>query len=278
VCSEWPPPKRSKPLAVAIASSILSSEPNLLLKTIRAGHVARTLNLYRVDEIVIYNDRDAGPGDSNLLKLLLEYLATPPYLRKAKYPLLPELRYAGLLPPLRGPFHDAPQRPRPNALVAGLVEDCNGDECTLYLGRLGRVRTRVNAAPGDVVPLKITRVRPLRVEPAPPSLYTWYRVSEARDLARVLREYRRRGYLLVGASREGECPREWMPRLPGLARDKRGLLVAVGGPWGTVERDSQGEPFDVLVNTVPRQGSRTVRSEEALNATLALLNALLEGH
>jgi len=278
VCREWPPPRRTKPLAVALASSILSSEPGLQLKTIRAGQVARLLNLYRVDDVIVYEDEDSRPDDTRLLALILEYLATPPYLRRARYPLLPELRYAGMLPPLRGPFHDAPRRPHPGALVAGLVEECRSGECTVYLGRLGHARAKIDAFPGDIVPLRIAGAKPLRVEPAPAGVYTWYRVSTARSLADALRDYKRRGYLTIGASREGDCPHEWMPRLPHALEGRRGVLVAVGGPWGTVERDSRGEHFDMLVNTVPRQGARTVRSEEALSATLALLNALLEGH
>ncbi|MEB2837263.1 MAG: hypothetical protein GSR80_000390 [Desulfurococcales archaeon] len=34
--------------------------------------------------------------------------------------------------------------------------------------------------------------------------------------------------------------------------------------------------FDYIINTVPNQGTLTVRTEEALHATLALLNAVGE--
>jgi hypothetical protein len=72
--------------------------------------------------------------------------------------------------------------------------------------------------------------------------------------------------------------------MAGIKKNNRGsVTVAFGGPYqGLYEiSELQGvdpeEKFDAVVNTVPRQGTETVRTEEALLATLALLNALLGG-
>ena len=44
-------------------------------------------------------------SDKLLMKLILDFLNTPQYLRKSIYPLNHELSYTGLLPPIRAPQH-----------------------------------------------------------------------------------------------------------------------------------------------------------------------------
>ncbi|WP_062662010.1 putative RNA uridine N3 methyltransferase [Aeropyrum camini] len=110
-CFQWPPKRRPSPLAVAIPSSILRVEPTLLLKTLKAGYVGRVAAVYRVDEIVVYEDPDSSPRLSRLLKFLLSYQATPPHLKKRVVPLKRELKYASLMPPLKIPSHTVPAEP-----------------------------------------------------------------------------------------------------------------------------------------------------------------------
>ncbi len=61
------------------------------------------------------------------------------------------------------------------------------------------------------------------------------------------------------------------------------MAVAFGGSYAGLfeicERQDvdAGKLFDVIINTIPNQGTATVRTEEALVATLALLNALIGG-
>ncbi len=273
-CRRWPPPRRQKPLHVALAASILSTEQGLLHKTLRAAYIARILLVFRVDKVVVYRDRDSGPSDDRDLAFLLEYFATPPYLRRRVFPLHPLLKYVGAAPPARGPLHDAPQRPVKGAVVAGLVESCEGRECTVYLGRLGRARVALRKArPGAIVPLRIVSRSPLKVEPAPGDIYTGYRVSRAKRLADTLERYRSDGFLVLGTSRYGECVD--VKSLASLTKEYRGVTVVVGGPRGNVVRDAgTSSIFHAVLNTIPLQGSRTVRTEEALLATLAILNTV----
>jgi hypothetical protein len=59
--------------------------------------------------------------------------------------------------------------------------------------------------------------------------------------------------------------------------------VAFGGPYAGLfeicgrQGVDANKLFDVIINTIPEQGTATVRTEEALIATLAVLNALNEG-
>jgi predicted SPOUT superfamily RNA methylase MTH1 len=63
-----------------------------------------------VDELVIIDDtpqqKDGTVGaGAAFLARVAQYLETPQYLRKALIPMHPDLRLAGLLPPLDAPHH-----------------------------------------------------------------------------------------------------------------------------------------------------------------------------
>lgn len=111
-------------LNVAIPSSSLMDEETLRDKTIKISRFARAFSIFGVKKVFIYNDNERRQysvnkfkknkhkndlniiGDeSNILKLILEYLDTPQYLRKALYPICNELKFAGLLDPIKSPHH-----------------------------------------------------------------------------------------------------------------------------------------------------------------------------
>jgi len=88
-------------------------------RTTYAGRVARALAIYCVDEVVIFDDspldqrpakvdEDAYTGDispAHFLEHILTYLEAPPFMRKALFPLHPNLRSQGLLPQMDMPHH-----------------------------------------------------------------------------------------------------------------------------------------------------------------------------
>jgi predicted SPOUT superfamily RNA methylase MTH1 len=92
---------------VAIPDSSISDEKNLREKTIKIGRFARAFSIFGVKKIIIYKDPTTKDMNSDklLMKLILDFLNTPQYLRKLIYPLNPELSYIGLLPPIRAPQH-----------------------------------------------------------------------------------------------------------------------------------------------------------------------------
>lgn len=83
------------------------------------GRIARALAVFSVDEIVIYDDsppesrpravdQDRYTGDidpCHFIAHVLSYLETPPFMRKALFPLHDNLAKAGLLPSLDMPHH-----------------------------------------------------------------------------------------------------------------------------------------------------------------------------
>ena len=94
-------------VSIAIPVSIISDVPHLREKTSKVGLVGRAAAIFRVNEIIVYpdNPRVNQAADMDLIATLLAYMDTPQYLRKKLFTLKRELRYAGVLPPLRTPHH-----------------------------------------------------------------------------------------------------------------------------------------------------------------------------
>ncbi len=84
---------------------------------------------------------------------------------------------------------------------------------------------------------------------------------------------------MIATSRRGTVFTEVMRDLAGRWRKSRKILVAFGAPtqglYEILEREHLrlDEVADYTVNTIPNQGTETVRTEEAIYASLALLNA-----
>ena len=272
-CGKWPPPPRQKRISLAIASSLLSIEPTRELKAVKASLIARAAGIFRVDEIIVYRDKGSRRRDQEELFTILSYLATPPYLRRRLIPLRPELRIAGLLLPLNIPTHDLPPRPRKGLVMYGIVEECEDHNCQVYLGRYGTglLRAGKRVPQGSLLLVRIVDLNPIVLEEArKPRVYTGFRVVRGSSLGNVASSYRAKGYAVIGTSKRGECLNGLVPEK--LGRGKGGILVAVGGPKGSVVEDAgSDEYFDAVVNLVPFQGTRTIRSEEAVLIALSLL-------
>ncbi|KAF6207184.1 hypothetical protein GE061_018423, partial [Apolygus lucorum] len=114
--SDEKPGKKSS-LAIAIAGSIVDNVQTEELATYVAGQVARAAAIYKVDEVIIFDDTcsmvGVGKNDeeprtwSNCVWMakILQYLDCPQYLRKQLFPLGRDYRYVGLLNPLDTPHH-----------------------------------------------------------------------------------------------------------------------------------------------------------------------------
>ncbi|MFQ5763206.1 MAG: putative RNA uridine N3 methyltransferase, partial [Candidatus Bathyarchaeia archaeon] len=87
------PLKRSNSLTLALPASLVEDVPHLREKTQKIGLIGRTAAIFRVDNIIIYrNQKQLHASDQALIGLLLEYMATPQYLRRTLFKLRPELR------------------------------------------------------------------------------------------------------------------------------------------------------------------------------------------
>jgi len=117
---------RFSTLSIAIPGSILSYCQTKELKTQMVGQIARAATIYHVDEIVVFDDKlskqhstrsDREDTESNsspprrssdphsFMARLLQYCECPQYLRRALFPMHPDLQFAGLLAPIDAPHH-----------------------------------------------------------------------------------------------------------------------------------------------------------------------------
>lgn len=259
------PPNPS--LAVFLPSSLTSESRDLRAKSLRVGWVARALATFRVGEVVVYRAR---PDETRLVTTLLRYMETPQYLRKHLFPRQPELQEAGVLPPLRTPHH--PLGKRVGDLKAGEVREGfvlrNGVDIGVDLP--ARPEGRLPA--GRRVTARVVSMEPLVVAPSgPPSGDYWgYRVREAPGLVSALEGWR--GPLLL-TSRRGQPYNGPPANLPPMA--SLGIVFGApdrGLPEMLAEAGRRPEEFGPLTATLRDQGVATVRVEEALWATLALVN------
>lgn len=272
---------------MAVPYSYALTEHKPLLRAYKWGVLARLLGVYRVDEIILY--QAAGEEVSDELaeeaRTILEYLVAAPYLRRRLYPLTPALRYVGAVPPLQLPTHGV-GGPRRGECREALVLEVRGGKAVLEAGL--RRPIVVEAPPGGRLRsgerVLVTLLDPgrglvrLGCRPEP---YSGYRVATAPGLRGVVERAQRRGDVLIATSRLGRTASPGLLRR--LSRDaSRGVMVLFGSPWTGLHELARREGWSLeelgapVLNTVPCQGTRTVRVEEAVAATLALLNLYLE--
>lgn len=96
-------------ITVLLPASFTLETPHLREKTLRIGYIARALAIHRVNTAIFYFENKKYSKNEeenfNIIKKLLDYMNIAPYLRKNLFKISPELKYAGLLPPLQIPTH-----------------------------------------------------------------------------------------------------------------------------------------------------------------------------
>ncbi|KAM6184860.1 LOW QUALITY PROTEIN: uncharacterized protein ACDL77_013433 [Rhynchocyon petersi] len=294
-------------LSVALPGSILDNAQSPELRTYLAGQIARACAIFCVDEIVVFDEegQDAKSVEGEFMGVgkkgqacvqlarILQYLECPQYLRKAFFPKHQDLQFAGLLNPLDSPHHmrqddesefregivlDRPTRPDHGSFVnCGMKKEVKIDK-NLEPGLRVTVRMHKQQLPesktyrGKVVSSQDPRTKA--------GLYWAYSVRLASCLSAVFAEAPfKDGYdLTIGTSERGSDVAS--AQLPSF----RHALVMFGGLQGLesgVDADPNlevAEPsvlFDLYVNTCPNQGSRTIRTEEAILISLAALQPSL---
>ena len=276
-----------KRLSIAIPASAISDTPHLREKTAKVGLIGRAAAIFRVDEIIVYPDNPKSDQrrDLDFIALLLNYLETPQYLRKSLFKLEPDLEFAGILPPLRTPHNPLSGKTkhlqvgeyREGVVLSetkeGLVVDIGvqqpallrqkefdvGNRLTLQVVKVGK-QIEVQAASREDIPQ-----------------YWGYRVFvEKRSFGQLVTDS---GFdLKIATARIGHNFRDVGFQIGAKWGGSMRVLVAFGAPSRGLHEIAQDEGLkleslvDFVVNTVPNQGTVTVRLEEALLASLAILN------
>jgi len=259
-------------VAVAIPDTVLEEHDSLREKTTKLGFIARTCAVYGVDVVEVFGDPRGG-GEPGRIKKVLEYLETPQYLRKRLYPLDEDLRYAGLLPPLRTPSHKA-RVPLQEVEVGEIREGVTNADGSVDLGLDGPVLLEGKVHANLRVTARITSKNPLQAEVVGRETagQYWGYVVEVKALEAVLSDP---SSLKIATSRLGDPVRTMLPRI----RNDVGKAAAVKFLFGAPSRGlfeivgpSLRKRVDLVLNLFAEQHVETVRTEEAMSAALNLLN------
>jgi len=262
-----------------------------LVATLRLGEIARAAAIFRVDELLIYLERNRA-ADRSLQKIsasVLDYLATPQYIRRKAFGISPELKYAGALPPLRTPNQLVPSSESQvkvddirDGLVTGLRPQPRVELGLDFEFFLNAPPSSIRLGARDL--FRVVDKRTRRVERAhwtDLSGYWRYAVSApSATLGQALESHK--GSLKIGTSRRGEPASNLLPTIRNLRMNKRRALIAFGSPTSGISEILAGEKinvrdaFDLTLNTATRQGVATIRTEEAILISLAVLNEVLE--
>ncbi len=272
-------------LSIAIPSSALINENDDKIKAYKVGQIARAAAIFRADRIIIY--RDPLLDESEYIRDLLEYAATPQYLRKQLFPLKPSLRFAGVMPPLKIPSHK-PKTLKTGDVREGVIRRVGPDgTCWVDIGlkALALLRLKKSSSSGRSsegnsrnsqkklkrgarVTVRVCSKSPLVVELAEPQEYWGYGV-EVKELSEVLSS----GEVVV-TSRRGAYPSA------GELKELKNPVFVFGNPKEGVQEIAKraGVRLETsrVWNFVPSQGTETVRLEEALLATLSIYNFVRE--
>jgi len=276
-----------KRLSIAVPASMVSDVPHLREKTLKVGLLGRAAAIFRVDEIIVFPDMPTvdQSRDANLIAVIVSYMETPQYLRKRLFKIEPELRYAGILPPLRTPHHPLSDRIKDLSVGEyreGVVTALTKSGSLVDIGVERPVLVPdVRLQPNNRVTVKITKLEetPLAMLANPDEIkaYWGYRVTVS-DVPFGQLVKSRLFDLVVATSRLGVPFDRVRDELVGRWKKSRTVLVAFGAPTQGLyeilahERIRLDEVAHFTVNTIPNQGAETVRTEEALYATLAIFN------
>jgi hypothetical protein len=252
--------------------------------------IGRAAAIFRVDEIIIYpdNPRVSQKSDMDLVATFVAYMETPQYLRKRLFKIKPELRYAGVLPPLRTPHHPL-NRKMKNLKIGeyregvalsktgeGMLIDIGVEEPALLKNAQLAVDKRITG--------KIVKVgKRIEVELANrdeiPTYWGYTVTVEKNPFGRLLKK--RDFDLAIATSRYGAPFVNVAGQISERRKRANTVLVAFGAPAQGLKEIVRYEGLlldeivDFVINTIPMQGTETVRTEEALIASLATLNIAL---
>lgn len=277
-----------KKISIAIPASIVSDIPHLREKTSKLGLIARAAALFRVQEIIVYRDclNINQTSDMDLVALLLNYSETPQYLRKRLFALKPVLRYAGIIPPLRTPHHQLNRKIkdlkfgeyREGVIISkkkdGVLVDIGVEQPIILL------KTRLRK--GKRVTVKIIKINEsieskLVTRKEIPHYWGYTVTVEPQSFGKMLKH--RSFDLVIATSKYGVTYSTAVEKIIEKWKKAETVLLAFGSPKKGLFSIVQDEGLnldlivDFIINTIPKQGTETVRTEEALIASLAILNA-----
>ena len=263
-------------ISIAIPDSSLSDDSTKLGKSRKVSEIARACAIFRIDTIYIYNESN-NRNDSHLLVTILKYLETPPFLRKRLFPKVNELKFAGVLHPLKIPSHITPanvKKIKTGDVREGIIVSAKGkyyvdfgiNHLIPYHGKL-KIGSRITAQFKKGFPdFEIKEISDESI-----SEYWGYKVKERGSLFSLMSSWQ--GNIIL-TSRKGKTITNSIVK--NYSKSKDPLLLVFGSPTKGIHeilggRIKQTQNAKIL-NFFPSQATETIRLEEAILGTLTVLN------
>lgn len=279
-------------VSIAIPASIVSDIPHLREKTARIGMIGRATAIFRVAEVIIFPDdpRTSQNKDISLVATILSYMETPQYLRKWLFKMKPELRYAGILPPLRTLHHPLAKRLRDlkvgdfregvttSRVKEGVLVDVGIEKPVLVRNREIKLNKRFTVRITTVAP----QAEAVIVNRNEVPTYWGFAITPSfMPFGQLIKD---RGFdLVIATSRLGAPFGNVKDAILNRWKNAYQVLIAFGAPTKGLYEIAKLETLvldgvaNFVVNMIPSQGTETVRTEEAVYASLAVLNMVVSG-
>jgi predicted SPOUT superfamily RNA methylase MTH1 len=289
-------------LSVLIPSSIVDNAQSKELRTYLIGEIARTLGIFKISEVIIFHDKlkDNSKDYINYFIKNLQYLETPQYLRKTLFPMSEDLKLSGLMNPLESQHHLRKDEWSPYREGCVLDRPVSGDYSWVNIGLNKDCKINQKLPPKTRVTVKLNESN------FNPKLkyYTGSLVSMSEPfikngtywgyVVRVCETYNdifnnsiyKEGYdFIIGTSDKGENYRnaDFSKK-----KDFKHCLIIFGGISGIEgmmiddehnklnSSENIAKNFDLYLNTCMNQGLRTIRTEEAILISLAVIKPELD--
>ena len=266
-------------LSIFIPNSFLSESKDLKIRTYKVGILGRALAIFQADNVVIYNDdhvkNEDGEMDGEFIAEILSYMNTPQYLRKQAFPIRAELKHVGILPPLRTPHHPVNSQPDVGDYRQGFTVKRNKKGTFVDIGMDKLAFCKEQLSVKRIFDFKITKIakKEVIVTPdKPDDVYWGYNViSSNKSLKNSLKLIKPN--LVVETTRYGDYIDSIFDELKHKVDECNSIAILFGGPYSSIQEDVSNPDWDLYkLNTIPDQGTETVRTEEAVVATLSLFN------
>ncbi len=267
-------------ISIAIPDSAVNDEATQLGKSMKISQIARTCAIFQVQNIYIYHEKSGTFADRSLIRTILKYLETPQYLRRGLFQRISELRFAGSLSPLKIPHHINPvnsQRVKAGDIREGMIVYAKGrkfvdvgfEQLLPYSGKdeAGkRITIQFKTGHPELLIKQISRSEVRQ--------YWGYEVKESASLLALLSNWNSE---IILTSKKGKLVNKIQKYFTDISNNS--VLVVFGTPERGIHEilgiSVTKIPKSQSLNFFPNQATETVRLEEAILGTLAILNILV---
>jgi hypothetical protein len=264
-------------LSVAIPESALSDESLKIDKTRKISVLARACAIFKIDTIYVYQEGN-NRTDGSLMVMILKYLETPQFLRRRLFPKMNDLKFAGVLQPLKIPSHITPvnsKKINTGDIREGIVISVKGkrfvdvgiNQLIPFFGKTS-IGKRVTVQFKEGFP----KLSVKEIDKSEVKTYWGYSVKERANLFSILAEWK--GNVII-TSRKGKTATK--EQISKYTKSEQPTLIVFGSPEKGVHEILGGKMKNVQnaksLNFFPNQATETIRLEEALLGTLAIINA-----